>query len=979
MKINSISIDGFRAYEHKQIFDFTNNEQTANLVLIYAPNGFGKTSFFDAVEWSFTGKIERLKNHVKNNPKAKNLLLNKNNTHGFATIDINFDSNKLLKRQTSSVRNQNNDCGEGKYIVDGAGLENDTFQQEVKKYILSQDLISEFLRTTKPKERFEDLKIFWDYEDDSPLYEKIDEKYKEIDKRYKETKTEYKNYKQDLEKQKSDITKSIDLEKKIEEFNLFIKTHPIKDIKLLNFQSSDYQKFQNDFNLVKTKIDDYEKNLESKRSAINFLSDNLSLYKKNKKIFARLERAESINSVIIDNFREIEKSTSQQKKYIADYSNFLKLNTLYKYFQKDKRKINYLEKYQKKIQNDLNEFKLLNNEKALIDDKLKFVQTVKINIKNYYKIQTNIEIITKNKILLQLVITKEEKKIDEIQSKIEILKKIFLINMQNYNFIDNNIKTNIAQFKLLNQEKEKEKKILTDITNDLNKFIETDQKYKNLIDGSLKYIQEDENRKNCPLCNTNFNSHNQLIEAIFSHTPSNSTIEALQEKQKKLNEKIEEIGIESIEYKKRVEQYTNNKINNLNSILNELTFDKSQNSNKLTQKISLLNEYVDSKNVLDTFMVEHNISIIENNAIQIDNTDINAYKENLYNQLKEYSKKTKLMPIYENKIKRVNLIIDGIKEKKTYRLVNESQVNSKNEIQNSLDSIIDRYQDNLKMIDKYKKKIIGIGLNKIKIILEKQKVNTKKLKKEIDDYQTKYYEFSSTISNEEIMKIQIQNDNNLKYIDKLNDISLDITSLTSKNINIIDLKNSLKNLKKKCIDIKRKYKRLEEIKQKSEDFIQNKINEAFNLPLINDIYKKIEPHPEFDEIKFETKMDGKNSELEIKAKKGDDDEIQPILYFSAAQINVLSLSIFLAKALQNPTPTLKTIFIDDPIQHLDSINILSFIDLMRILITKEDRQLVIATHDKSFFRLLQKKIPTEYFDSKFIELETFGKVKNEDN
>jgi DNA repair exonuclease SbcCD ATPase subunit len=165
------------------------------------------------------------------------------------------------------------------------------------------------------------------------------------------------------------------------------------------------------------------------------------------------------------------------------------------------------------------------------------------------------------------------------------------------------------------------------------------------------------------------------------------------------------------------------------------------------------------------------------------------------------------------------------------------------------------------------------------------------------------------------------------------------------------------------------------INESAKKFIDEKINDAFNLPLINDIYKKIEPHPEFDEISFETILKGKDSELQIKAKKNNKEEILPILYFSAAQINVLSLSIFLAKALQNSAPKLKTIFIDDPIQHLDSINILSFIDLMRIIIEQEKRQLIITTHDESFFNLVQKKMPSDIFNTKYLELISVGKLK----
>uniref|UniRef100_UPI0026005CD9 AAA family ATPase n=1 Tax=uncultured Flavobacterium sp. TaxID=165435 RepID=UPI0026005CD9 len=91
-----------------------------------------------------------------------------------------------------------------------------------------------------------------------------------------------------------------------------------------------------------------------------------------------------------------------------------------------------------------------------------------------------------------------------------------------------------------------------------------------------------------------------------------------------------------------------------------------------------------------------------------------------------------------------------------------------------------------------------------------------------------------------------------------------------------------------------------------------------------------------------------------------------------------SLSIFLAKALHavddegNP---LECIFIDDPIQSMDSINILSTIDLLRSIVVNNNRQIILSTHDANFHNLLRKKIPGELFNSKFMELETFGKVK----
>ena len=129
---------------------------------------------------------------------------------------------------------------------------------------------------------------------------------------------------------------------------------------------------------------------------------------------------------------------------------------------------------------------------------------------------------------------------------------------------------------------------------------------------------------------------------------------------------------------------------------------------------------------------------------------------------------------------------------------------------------------------------------------------------------------------------------------------------------------------------------------------------------------------------METQFDGIKPKLFIKAINIDKTrEIDPILYLSSGQVNILSLSIFLAKALQNKDTMINTIFMDDPIQYLDSINVLSFIDLLRSIVMdkKLDRQLVISTHDENFFNLLKKKFDPNYCNSKFIEFESYGKLK----
>lgn len=57
-RVKSVTIEAFRAYKQKQAFDVD-----ADVVVLYGPNGLGKTSFFDAIDYVCTGRIGRLCKH----------------------------------------------------------------------------------------------------------------------------------------------------------------------------------------------------------------------------------------------------------------------------------------------------------------------------------------------------------------------------------------------------------------------------------------------------------------------------------------------------------------------------------------------------------------------------------------------------------------------------------------------------------------------------------------------------------------------------------------------------------------------------------------------------------------------------------------------------------------------------------------------------------------------------------------------------
>ena len=171
---------------------------------------------------------------------------------------------------------------------------------------------------------------------------------------------------------------------------------------------------------------------------------------------------------------------------------------------------------------------------------------------------------------------------------------------------------------------------------------------------------------------------------------------------------------------------------------------------------------------------------------------------------------------------------------------------------------------------------------------------------------------------------------------------------------------------------------VEKERNKTQQFLEQKVKGFFYESLINDLYKKIDPHPDFKSVEFRPDFNVENPTLNVFVRNSNGDELLiPNLYFSTAQINVLSLSIFLASALHSID--YDCIFIDDPIQSMDSINMLSTIDLLRSIVVNQNKQIILSTHDENFHNLLKKKMPPNLFKSKFMEFETFGKLKIDSN
>jgi DNA repair exonuclease SbcCD ATPase subunit len=118
-------------------------------------------------------------------------------------------------------------------------------------------------------------------------------------------------------------------------------------------------------------------------------------------------------------------------------------------------------------------------------------------------------------------------------------------------------------------------------------------------------------------------------------------------------------------------------------------------------------------------------------------------------------------------------------------------------------------------------------------------------------------------------------------------------------------------------------------------------------PLFQRIYSRIDPHPTFRLTQITTAMERGRGLLRTGVTDPDNDseihDALPIL--SSSQLNSFAASLFLALNLGLPTLKLNLVMLDDPLQSLDSINLLGLVDVLRRF--REHRQIIVSTHEPS--------------------------------
>jgi len=144
------------------------------------------------------------------------------------------------------------------------------------------------------------------------------------------------------------------------------------------------------------------------------------------------------------------------------------------------------------------------------------------------------------------------------------------------------------------------------------------------------------------------------------------------------------------------------------------------------------------------------------------------------------------------------------------------------------------------------------------------------------------------------------------------------------------------------------------LKRASDELVSRRLEEI--QPLLDHLYAAVDPHPTFKSIRLATRVFYGHPRLDPVVT---DDEVgievrDPSLTLSTSQSNALAVAIFLAFSLGLTPSSLDTLLLDDPLQNLDDVHLLGLVDVLRHV--RSRRQLIVTAHDKSFARLLARKL-----------------------
>jgi len=934
-KLKKVTIDHFRGYRYSREFDLQNND----IAILSGSNGYGKTSFFDAIEWAFTGKLFRYEtaNEERNNTKFINFQPNEENAKVILEFG-NEENQYFLTREAIYSENRATDYGRTKFTLetpDKGILKNarateemnnilvyDEWKSKIKfeevfsqYHLLTQDKLKNFIQGLKAPERFTQLSVlfgtdkFGKYKDGfKNVHDDYFKKLEETNSSLEKINTKIGELEENIKHKESLGISNYDekLINLIVAYNLELKGI-LTDVqggsvseKCINYKDQVLK----EINSLKIKIPRIQSSKESLQSVYKEIPRYIDSKRNSEKLAVIQESGDEIQGLtfIKDNIEFYENYPTIKQKQVDDIHVGNQLLIRAKDYNSQ---IIVLEGLISGILNQTiglhkSEFKglasFLQNIEQIRTKLSEIPNLIQYELRNkssFISIGTY-ELSIARKVSSYYVVTECLKLIDELKIKVnEFTSKL----------------SNLTQRKSENQN------VKNGIDSDLASLNILEINVRKILNDALIHITTNEKQEvNCPVCTSSF-SKEELIGKIKSQLmQENPLIQEKLDKQQSLIKEINDIDSKLKDERERIQTTIKNFEATIGCILQDIK-DLTQilvtgindtelcviNLNKDLKKMD--KQYETILDNIDKFKLDRSVNLLSKQIFE----QISKYDKKISSlgysfqsgdldlitkQLNEYISQSELFE-KELKQKKVNISLNLVDE--VLKLVNEEEVK------------LTMLEERIKLLESLDKELLEINLAVIEDVNQKKLnelfLQRGKLKKEIDDY-------GKTIKN-------------LKHLQAA-------------------VTNSISNINKTLFDE--------------------------NKQFVNAIFKRLNPHPYFRSVDFNVDANNHgNNTLSLNCVNQDKHSVNPAYIFSSAQINILALSIFLSVALRQRCTRLDIVLLDDPIQNMDDMNVVAFIDIVRSLFSDESmgKQVVLSTHDDQLYRLMMKKF--RFFKTKAFE------------
>lgn len=897
MKIKSLKICGFRGFSGETFFRFND----AKVILLYGPNGHGKTSVFDAIEWALSGEIHRF-NQATDERNRTRFIRNMHTDQSKKTyieVELISPNGKIYKiKRTCTARPQDiTDYGKheleislpepidktGELMFKGGNAElilkyllvNDAWLEKVEvsrglhlTHILGQEKLNEFLRGMKDGDRYDSLSLLFGTEQ----FIKYKEVYNELNKKLSVRFLQVEGQITEGYRKKKELSESID------ELNGKLSNSEQKTLSKTLREYKEY--FEVPENLLETgdwkalvpliekereKAKQTRYDLENKERRLNDLDEIKAEWLKDKETTKN-----EINRLV------------KYKNHLNDYNKVKLILSLTNRYDQYVDFISFTKNKNKEIEDYTLEIKTV---EASVRGSDIFIKALSENLENLRR---------NNHGLLKDILLEHEK--SELRTKTSELIN-FIYETQN----------SIANLSSIHASTNKSLKLLEATMLELRGI---DQKFKDFLSSLNDYLTINEEINSCPACGTPGINKVYLKQRI-----ENQQILIHQELpplETKLREMKEEFEKEKI------------KLNELNLSI--------ENSYSEAKEIIEGAEKENQKRKDRVLRIEKEIVHIKS-QIEIRNKFIQEFNEDLL--------KTGLNETVENK-KSELLMLEQQLEANLIALTPGERADLPQIISRAEEMIAKSHASN----DEFFSKLILTGAP----IQAKQWSNG-----EIEIYI------------QEALKLMQNDKEKLIYLESVIIRSIAAVENAKEELLLKTRQDEMRVHQKHLDSLEQQIEAIKENQETVKDLINNvkpavdKLNDKMIVELfdtIQKIFTRINSHPVYRQINFTKELRHKSYKLLIYVLTGYQEnqaQANATYIFSSAQINSIALSFFMAMGVHQQWSRLQLMGLDDPIQSMDEINVLSLIDLIRLFMEKYDKQFIISTHDYNFYQMMLRK------------------------